>query len=112
MKALVRNEGSSAGILSKDENGYSFRYFPSYLNSGTAVPVAYTLPLRLEEYHSVELFPFFQNLLSEGWLLEVQSRLQKIDRTDAFRLLLKNGEDLSGSVSILPVDDAYEETPR
>jgi serine/threonine-protein kinase HipA len=105
MKALVINGKAPAGILEKSPGGYIFYYLPEYLNSGAATPIAHTLPLQTAEFRSEELFPFFQNLVSEGWLLEIQSRTQKIDKTDCFRLLLNNGEDLSGMVSIKPLED-------
>ena len=34
-----------AGVLTEDENGYTFAYDPHYLASKTAEPVSFTLPL-------------------------------------------------------------------
>ena len=48
---------------------------------------------------------FFENLVSEGWLRKLQSQEQKIDENDRFGLLLMNGRDLVGAVTIVPVDE-------
>jgi len=50
------------------------------------------------------LFPFFQNLLPEGWLREVIVRHLGPDADD-FAVLRQVGLDLPGSVSILASDD-------
>ena len=57
--------------------------------------------MRNEPYGSSTLFPFFDGLIPEGWLLHVISRNWKIDRTDRFGLLLKACKDPIGNVSIM-----------
>lgn len=59
-----------------------------------------TLPLSQEEYTSKTLFPFFDGLIPEGWLLGAVSRNWKIDITDRFGLLLVACKDGIGNVSI------------
>jgi serine/threonine-protein kinase HipA len=59
-----------------------------------------SLPLRIETFQSNRLFPFFEGLLSEGWLKRVQTVGQKIDELDSFTLLVRNGGDLVGAVSL------------
>ena len=48
-------------------------------------------------------FPFFESLVSEGWLLKIQSQALKIDERDFFSMLLENGEDLIGGIKIKKV---------
>ncbi len=48
--------------------------------------------------------PFFENLVSEGWLRKLQSQHQKIDERDRFTLLVENGKDLVGAVTVEPKD--------
>lgn len=105
MKAAVYFHDIKAGILSDIRDGYEFRYLEEYLSKPDALPLSYNLPLRLSPFHSAKLFPFFENLTSEGWLLSVQSRTQKIDENDSFSLLLENGEDLIGAVKIFKEED-------
>lgn len=46
-----------------------------------------------------------ENLVAEGWLKKIQSQAQKIDENDSFGLLLENGKDLTGAVTILRGSD-------
>lgn len=88
-----------AGILKQTEAGYSFTYDLSYLVVGP--PLSFNLPLQEQPFKSTQLFSFFDNLASEGWLKQIQCLTQKIDNNDTFGLLLENGKDLLGAVSIL-----------
>ena len=89
-----------AGILTENDAGYEFCYLPEYLSSETAKAISLTLPLREEAYTSPVLFPFFDGLIPEGWLLDVVRRNWKIDRNDRFGLLLVACKDAIGNVSI------------
>lgn len=94
----VRNQ--FAGILSETDSGYQFVYDKDFLLSEEAAPVSLTLPFSTEPYLSTTLFPFFDGLIPEGWLLNVVSRNWKIDVKDRFGLLLVACKDCIGSVSI------------
>jgi serine/threonine-protein kinase HipA len=89
-----------AGVLSETDSGYRFAYDEDYLRSENASAVSLTLPLRDEPYDSGTLFPFFDGLIPEGWLLGVVSRNWKIDTKDRFGLLLVACKDGIGNVSI------------
>ena len=89
-----------AGTLAETDYGYSFSYDNNYLKSDSAAAVSLTLPLSDEPYHSRTLFPFFDGLIPEGWLLNVVSRNWKIDTKDRFGLLLVACKDAVGNVSI------------
>ena len=89
-----------AGTLDEIDSGYSFSYDEGYLNMENATAVSLTLPLRPEEFKSQVLFPFFDGLIPEGWLLDVVSRNWKIDINDRFGLLLIACKDSIGNVSI------------
>ncbi len=99
-KAYVYVRNAFAGILSETDSGYRFAYDEDYLRSENASPVSLTLPLRDEPYDSGTLFPFFDGLIPEGWLLGVVSRNWKIDTKDRFGLLLVACKDGIGNVSI------------
>ncbi len=88
-----------AGILKQSDTGFSFIYDASYFASGT--PLSFNLPLQKELFESKGLFPFFSNLATEGWLKRIQTRTQKIDETDTFGLILENGKDMAGAVTII-----------
>ena len=97
-----------AGIIREDEDGYMFRYDPDYLLRSDARPVSLTLPLRKEPYVSQVLFPFFDGLIPEGWLLDVAIKSWKIDPGDRMGLLLACCQDCIGAVSVEPINDEEE----
>lgn len=68
-QANVFYKNRLAGILTENDAGYEFRYLPEYLSSDSARAVSLTLPLREEAYESPVLYPFFDGLIPEGWLL-------------------------------------------
>lgn len=98
-KAFVYIRDSYAGLLEETDEGYRFQYDPDYLACGTS-PVSLTLPLTDKPFVSTTLFPFFDGLIPEGWLLEVVSRNWKIERRDRFGLLLIACRDAIGNVTI------------
>lgn len=89
-----------AGKLCETDEGYSFSYDERYLSSEKASAVSLTMPLSDQAYTSRTLFPFFDGLIPEGWLLGVVSRNWKIDAKDRFGLLLVACKDGIGNVSI------------
>lgn len=89
-----------AGELCETDEGYSFSYDEQYLDSENASAVSLTMPLSSTEYTSKTLFPFFDGLIPEGWLLDVVSRSWKINSKDRFGLLLVACKDGIGNVSI------------
>ncbi len=95
--------GIPAGILTEDEYGYHFRYDEQYLATLGTQSVSLTLPKRKESYDSNILFPFFDGLIPEGWLLNVAERNWKIRRNDRMGLLLACCNDCIGNVSVEPI---------
>ena len=91
-----------AGTLTEDVDGYHFSYDAEYLNRHDPAPVSLTLPVRIEPYHGQVLFPFFDGLIPEGWLLDIAGKSWKIDPRDRMGLLLATCRDCIGSVSIKP----------
>ena len=93
-----------AGVLTEDENGYSFIYDKTYLQGKNNPPISLTMPLQQEAYHSEHLFPFFFNMLSEGENREVQSRLLHVSPEDDFGILLATARyDTIGAVTVKPI---------
>ena len=98
--AYVYVRNTFAGELCETDKGYSFAYDKNYLALPDASAVSLTLPLQTEVYMSNTIFPFFDGLIPEGWLLDVVSRNWKIDRNDRFGLLLVSCRDSVGNLSI------------
>ena len=98
-------QGRYAGMVEETEDGYSFAYDSGYLEAnGPAVSL--TIPLQEEPFFSETLFPFFDGLIPEGWLLSVVTRNWKLDPEDRFGLLLVSCEDSIGDKSVKNADDA------
>ena len=102
-RAEVYYKNSLAGILTEPDAGYEFGYIKDYLESKNAEPVSLTLPLTDKPYHSNVLFPFFDGLIPEGWLLDVALRSTDISYLDRMSLLLLCCKDCIGTVSVVPI---------
>jgi len=100
--AKIYMHNNWAGILTEDDEGYHFTYEAAYLESEDAEPVSLTLPLAEETYHSQVLFPFFDGLIPEGWLLDIAEKNWKLDIRDRMGILLVTCHDCIGAVRVLP----------
>jgi len=90
-----------AGILSENEEGYHFKYDTDYLNQKGSLPVSLSLPLQEETFHSEHLFPFFDGLIPEGWLLDIAQKNWKLNPRDRMGLLLTTCRDCIGNISVI-----------
>ncbi len=104
----VKLRGKLVGTIEEQEGQTVFTYLPEWLARPDSAPISLTLPLREEPYVSQGLHPFFENLLPEGWLLDVATRKLKISKDDAFGLLLATCGDCVGAVEIEPAGLADE----
>jgi len=98
--ALIYRNKLLAGTLIEDENGYAFKYDTTYLQNKN-LPVSLTLPLAEKPYLSNVLFPFFDGLIPEGWLLDIAQQNWKLNERDRFGLLLACCQDAIGAVSVI-----------
>lgn len=91
-----------AGFIREEPGGrVTFAYDDSYIEGGYP-RISYTLPVRADPHISNNgLHPFFDNLVSEGWLEQAQSRLLGRREVSRFELLLAFGFDCAGAVSIV-----------
>lgn len=99
-KAKVYMYDKMAGILTEDENGFHFQYDQSFLKSKASEPVSLTLPLTDIAFESKTMFPFFDGLIPEGWLLDIVQKNWKLNPRDRMGILLKACKDCIGAVSI------------
>ena len=100
----VKLAGKTVGVIEEHDGRTRFTYSAEWLARPDAVPVSLTLPLREKPYESERLHPFFENLLPEGWLLDVTTRTLKISKDDPFGLLLATCADCVGAVEIESAD--------
>ena len=104
-QAIVRLDGQLVGRLSESGRQITFQYDAEWLANAHAVPVSLTLPLTAKPYVTDGLHPFFENLLPEGWLLDLTTTSLKISKDDAFGLLIATCGDCIGAVEILPTKE-------
>ena len=107
-QAEIYRKDILAGILTEDGGEYRFRYDGSYLTRDDALPISLTLPLQEETFVSPVLFPFFDGLIPEGWMLNIAERNWKINRRDRMALLLTCCRDCIGNVSVEPIETKEE----
>ena len=100
-KAKVFRNEEFAGELWEDEDGFHFLYDQAFMLSDNAEPVSLTLPLQEKEFTNAVLFPFFDGLIPEGWLLNIVEKNWKINQRDRFGILLVTGKDCIGNVSVI-----------
>lgn len=90
-----------AGQLKETAEGYEFIYDPAYLKSDKPEPISLTLPLTETPVKSTVMFPFFDGLIPEGWLLDVAEKNWKLNQRDRMGLLLACCKDCIGAVSVI-----------
>ena len=104
-KAEIKIQNETAGWLTQDENGYHFVYDEAYIQNDNAEPISLTLPLKDKVFTSKMLFPFFDGLIPEGWLLDIAEKNWKLNPRDRMGLLLACCKDCIGAVSVYPVNE-------
>lgn len=102
-QAQIFRKDKFAGLLTEDNGEYTFKYDNTYLGDPSSEAISLTLPLQEEAYTSPVLFPFFDGLIPEGWLLDVALRNTDISMLDRMSLLMLCCKDCIGSVSVVPI---------
>lgn len=97
-KAVVYYDERRCGILEETDMGYRFTYDREYFLDGKAKPVSLTLPKDRQVYESGILFPFFDGLIPEGFLLNCVITHWGLSLQDRFGALLKSASDSIGAV--------------
>jgi serine/threonine-protein kinase HipA len=100
--AKVVYDGMLAARLHETDDGYLLQYDETYLEKPESAAISLTLPKRKEPYTSKVLFPFFDGLIPEGWLLDIAIDHWKLKPNDRFELLLATCRDTIGAVTIEP----------
>lgn len=102
-QASIYIQDAFSGILTEDENGFHFQYDSDYLKSLEALPLSPTMPLTAEPYNKEMMFPVFDGLIPEGWLLDIATSSWKLDPRDRMGLLMACCKDCIGDISVKPV---------
>lgn len=103
-KAKIFMHKNWAGTLIEDDEGFHFKYETDYLTIENPEPISLTLPLTSSLYSSKILFPFFDGLIPEGWLLDIAEKNWKLNMRDRMSILLVTCKDCIGAVSVEPIE--------
>ena len=87
----------SRSILPRQEGWTAYRYLASEI----AEPISLTLPLTSLPYRSSTMFPFFDGLIPEGWLLDIAARNWKLNPNDRMGLLMTCCKDCIGAIGVI-----------
>jgi serine/threonine-protein kinase HipA len=108
-KAAVYYKEFLAGILTETDDGdYTFEYDERYVKEHPKESISLTMPVRSKSYTEKRLFPFFEGLIPEGWLLDIASKNWKINPGDRMGLLLACCRNCIGAVSVQPIPNENE----
>lgn len=103
-QALVKYNHILAGTLTESDRGeYEFVYDTEYIKMHADAFITFRMPVNENVYRSKRLFPFFDGLIPEGWLLNIASESWKINTNDRMGLLLACCQNCIGAVSIHPI---------
>ncbi len=95
-----------AGLITETNDGeYTFQYDTEYIKKFPNRFISFTMPVSEKLYKDKRLFPFFEGLIPEGWLLDIAVQSWKINKSDLMGLLLACCQNCIGAVSVLPVND-------
>lgn len=93
-----------AGIVTETDDGeYLFQYNQEYVKNHPEDFITFTMPVSNEVYKDKRLFPFFEGLIPEGWLLDIATENWKINPNDRMGLLLACCQNCIGAVSVKPI---------
>ncbi len=100
-QGLVKYNNEPAGILIEDDNGeYLFAYNDAYIQKYPNQFITFQRPVSRQSYRSKRLFPFFDGLIPEGWLLNIAAESWKINKNDRMGLLLACCQNAVGAVRV------------
>ncbi len=97
------NENLAGIITENDEGEYVFQYDSEYIEKHPKEFITFTMPVSGKLYTDKSLFPFFEGLIPEGWLLDIASQSWRINKNDRMGLLLACCQNCIGAVSVVPI---------
>lgn len=105
-QAIINYNSIKAGILRELDSGeYEFVYDELYIKNYPDLFITFKMPVTSMGYRSSRLFPFFDGLIPEGWLLNIASESWRINKNDRMGLLLACCQNAIGAVSVHPVKE-------
>ena len=91
--------------METNDGEYIFQYDANYVKEHPDEYIVFSMPVTGKPYVDKRLFPFFEGLIPEGWLLDIASMNWKISSNDRMGLLLACCQNCIGAVSVVPIPD-------
>ncbi len=108
-QAIILYNNIKAGQLIETNDGdYVFTYSANYIVQYPEQFITFSMPVRKEPYVDNRLFPFFEGLIPEGWLLNIATKNWKLNPNDRMGLLLACCENCIGAVSVKQITESDE----
>ena len=108
-KAEIYYKNDLAGYLTETDDGeYVFQYTEEYVKHHSDQFLTFSMPVGDQPFKDTRLFPFFEGLIPEGWLLEIAVKNWKLNPNDRMGLLLACCYNCIGAVSVIPINQEHE----
>jgi serine/threonine-protein kinase HipA len=108
-KGKVYYKEHFAGIITETDDGeFIFQYDENFVLEHPQEFITFTMPFTNKPYTEKRLFPFFDGLIPEGWLLDIASKNWKINQNDRMGLLLACCKNCIGAVSVEQIQEENE----
>lgn len=108
-QAKIFYDSIFCGVLTETNDGdFIFQYQEDYVKNYPNQFITFTMPVTNKIYKENRLFPFFEGLIPEGWLLDIASKNWKINKNDRMGLLLACCHNCIGAVSVEPIENDNE----
>lgn len=109
-KGKVYYKEHFAGTITETDDGeFIFHYDENFVLEHPQEFIAFTMPVTNKPYTDKRLFPFFDGLIPEGWLLDIASKSWKINKNDRMGLLLACCKNCIGAVSVEQIQEENEQ---
>ena len=103
-QAIIKYDSVNAGILTESDTGeYVFTYNSDYINNHPNQHITFNMHVSNRTYINQRLFPFFDGLIPEGWLLNIAAESWRINKNDRMGLLMVCCQNAIGAVSVHPI---------
>jgi HipA-like protein len=100
--AKIFFKSEEAGVLTQhNDASFTFVYHDAWFIDDSKPSISLTLPKKVKEFHSKNLFSFFFNMLPEGPNKLIVCKLNRIDSDDYFGLLMITAKnDTIGAIRV------------
>lgn len=105
--SIYYNNNLAGRLTETNEGDYVFQYTMDYVKNHPDKFITFPMPVREEPYVSNRLFPFFEGLIPEGWLLDIATKNWKLKANDRMGLLLACCQNCIGAVSVQPIIESH-----